>query len=157
MLINGSNFQSNATITIHDPQNNPYVRTPTFVSSGQLSHQFNDGSDPGTWTVFVTNPDGQVSNTWSFSVRARVPAPAISNLSPPSYPSSGSSQTMLINGSNFLSLHAALPIYPQNNPYVRTPTFVSSGQLSHQFNDGSDPGTWTVFVTNPDGQVSNTW
>jgi hypothetical protein len=68
MLINGSNFQSGATVTFHDPQGNPYVRTPTFVSSSQLSHSFNDGSDAGTWTVYVTNPGGKTSNTWSFSV-----------------------------------------------------------------------------------------
>jgi hypothetical protein len=68
MLINGSNFQSGATITYHDPQGNPYVRTPTFVSSGQLSYGFNNGSDRGTWTVFVTNPGGQTSNTWNVTV-----------------------------------------------------------------------------------------
>ena len=69
MLINGSNFQSGATLTFHDPQGNAYVRTPTFVSSSQLSHSFNDGSDAGTWTVLVTNPNGQTSNTWSFTVK----------------------------------------------------------------------------------------
>ena len=65
MLINGSNFQSGATVTFHDPQGNPYVRTPSFVSSRQLSHQFNDGSDAGTWTVFVTNPDGPGAARWA--------------------------------------------------------------------------------------------
>src|SRR6266542_874539 len=88
MLINGSNFVSGATITYHDPQGTPYVRTPTFVSSSQLSHSFNNGNDPGTWTVFVTNPNGQTSNTWNFTVTAA--APVISGLSPASYPTSSS-------------------------------------------------------------------
>ena len=155
MLINGSNFQSGATITFHDPQGNAYGRTPAFVSSSQLSTQFNDASDVGTWTVFVTNPGGQTSNTWSFSVTAS--APSISSLSPASYAASGSDQAMLINGSNFQSGATITFHDPQGNAYGRTPAFVSSSQLSTQFNDASDVGTWTVFVTNPGGQTSNTW
>ncbi|MGO9228557.1 MAG: hypothetical protein ACLQKA_05005, partial [Bryobacteraceae bacterium] len=49
-------------------RNPGYLRTPTFVSSSQLSNQFNDNNDAGTWTVYVTNPSGQTSNTWSFTV-----------------------------------------------------------------------------------------
>ena len=72
MLINGSNFQSGATLTFHDPQGNAYAgRATTFNSSGQLSHPFNNGNDPGTWTVFVVNLDGQSSNTVNFTVTAR--------------------------------------------------------------------------------------
>src|SRR5439155_86866 len=96
MLINGSNFVSGATLTFHDPQSNTYAgRGATFNSSSQLSHPFNNGNDAGTWTVFVVNPDGQTSNTWSFTVTAA--APSISGLSPSSYPASSSGQTMLIN------------------------------------------------------------
>lgn len=39
------------------------------VSSSQLSHWLNDASDAGTWTVFVSNPDNQTSNIWSFTVQ----------------------------------------------------------------------------------------
>ncbi len=69
MTIDGTNFQSGATLTFYDPQDNQYVRSASFVSSTQLTHEFNDASDPGTWTVFVTNPDGQTSNAVSFSVQ----------------------------------------------------------------------------------------
>ena len=155
MLINGSNFQSGATVTFHDPQGNSYLRTPTFVSSVQLSNQFDDNSDVGTWTVFVTNPNGQTSSTWSFAVTAA--APSISGLSPTTYPASTNNQTMLINGSNFQSGATVTFHDPQGNSYLRTPTFVSSVQLSNQFDDNSDVGTWTVFVTNPNGQTSSTW
>jgi RHS repeat-associated protein len=258
MTINGSNFQSGATVTFHDPQGNSYVRTPTFVSSSQLSHAFNNDSDVGTWTVFVTNPNAQTSNTLSFTVTtsatlpgaptdlsafagngqvglgwnapssnggaaitnyrvfrgtnssntlivtsggcanlgvalgctdtgltngqsyyyivsavnsvgqgapsngvtatpvAPVQAPSISGLSPSSYAASNSNQTMTINGSNFQSGATVTFHDPQGNSYVRTPTFVSSSQLSHAFNNDSDVGTWTVFVTNPNAQTSNT-
>jgi hypothetical protein len=158
MLINGSNFQSGATLTFHDPQGSPYAgRATTFISSSQLSNPFNNGNDAGTWTVFVTNPSGQTSNTWTFTVTA-APAPSISGLSPNWYPTSSSAQTMLINGSNFQS-GATLTFHdPQGNPYAgRATTFVSSNQLSHPFNNSNDAGTWKVFVTNPDGRASSTW
>ena len=155
MLINGANFENGVTLTFYDPQNNVYSgRATTFVSSSQLSATFNNASDPGTWTVFVTNPNGQTSNTLSFSVTAS--APTISSLSPSSYPSNNTNQSMLINGANFQSGATLTFQDPQNNIYSgRATTFVSSSQLSATFNDGSDPGTWTVFVTNPNGQTSN--
>lgn len=43
MTIDGSNFVSGCTITYHDPQSNVYTSTPTFVSSSQLTHSFNNG------------------------------------------------------------------------------------------------------------------
>jgi hypothetical protein len=43
----------------------------TLHSGSQISYQFNDtifvGGALGTWTVTVTNPDGQSSNTWNFT------------------------------------------------------------------------------------------
>ena len=158
LLINGSNFQSGATVTFHDPQGTPYARTPTSVSSSQLSNQFDDNSDVGTWTVFVTNPDTQTSNTCSFSVTAVAAAPSISNLSPSSYPSNNDNQTMTINGSNFQSgatlnfVTSAGNTIPSNASKL---TLVSSSQISYQFNDGSTPGTWSVTVVNPDTQQSS--
>jgi len=68
MTVNGSNFRNGATLTFHDPQGDQYVRSATYVSGNQLTHQFNDASDVGTWNVFLTNPDGQTSNTVYFQV-----------------------------------------------------------------------------------------
>ena len=238
---------SGATLTFHDPQGNPYPgRGTTFISSSQLTHPFNNGSDAGQWTVFVVNPDGQTSNTWSFTVTAAVPgvpaltltpecsgtasqirlnwtaasgatsydvyrnfavyatgvtgtqyintvvtpgtaysysvlarnssgstgsatqsatapncvasAPVINGLSPASYPASGSGQTLTVNGSNFVSAATLTFHDPQGNPYPgRGTTFISSSQLTHPFNNGSDAGSWNVQVINPDGQASNIW
>jgi hypothetical protein len=134
------------------PQGTAYTNKPTtFLSSSQLSAQFNNGNDPGNWTVFVTNPDSQTSNTVSFTVTATAPAPALSGVSPSSYPANNNNQTMLVNGSNFQS-GATLTFHdPQGTAYTNKPTtFLSSSQLSAQFNNGNDPGNWTVFVTNPD-------
>jgi hypothetical protein len=72
ITVNGSNFQSRATLTFHVPQGNTYPSVAsklTFVSSSQISYQFDNASDKGTWTVYVTNPDSKSSNRWSFTVR----------------------------------------------------------------------------------------
>src|SRR5205814_353219 len=117
----------------------------------------NNGNAAGTWNVTVVNPDGQSSNTVNFTVTATIPAPAISGLSPASYPASGNPQTMLINGSNFQN-GATLTFHdPQGN------TYAAPGASSHSlrdalpmFNNGNAAGTWNVTVVNPDGQSSNT-
>ena len=159
MTINGSNFQSGATLTFVPPEGGSIASTAsklTFVSSSQLSYQFNDGSDAGTWSVTVNNPGGQVSNSVSFTVTAG--APVISGVSPTSYAGSNNNQTMTINGSNFQSGATLTFVPPEGGTIASTAsklTFVSSSQLSYQFNDGSDAGTWSVTVDNPGGQVSN--
>jgi len=39
------------------------------VSSSQLSYQFNDGNDVGTWTVMVNSPDNTLhSSAVAFTV-----------------------------------------------------------------------------------------
>jgi hypothetical protein len=56
-------------LTFQDPQGDVYSgRATSFVSSSQLSATFNNGNDPEAWTVFVTNPDTQTSNTVTFTV-----------------------------------------------------------------------------------------
>ena len=154
LLINGSNFVSGATVTFHDPQGNAYPRSATFVSASQLSNQFDDANDSGTWTVSVTNPDSQTSGTFNFTVTATSSVPTVSGVSPSPVPSSNSNQTLLINGSNFVS-GATVTFYdPQGNAYPRSASFVSASQLSNQFDDANDAGTWKVSVSNPNGQIS---
>ena len=159
MTINGSGFQSGATLLFHDPQNNPYTSDPnklTFISSSQISYQFNDGTDPGTWNVTVNNPDGGSSGPANFQVTA-ASSPTISSISPSSYPSDNNNHAMAILGTNFQSGASLVFHDPQGNPYYSSPaklTFVSSSEIDYQFNDQSDPGTWNVTVNNPDGGAS---
>jgi hypothetical protein len=168
LTIYGGNFQSGNIVQFKwgvPPNSGVWNNgsTPTINSASQMTTSMNPGTATDTIYVRVCRSASQTttadcsSGAQSVAVTAAVAAPSISALSPSSYPVSGSNQTMLINGSNFRSGATVTFHDPQGNPYVRTPTFVSSSQLSHQFNDGSDAGTWTVFVTNPNGQTSNTW
>jgi hypothetical protein len=157
LTINGSNFQSGATVTYHDPQGNSYPgRNATFVSSSQLTDSaFNDASDGGTWTVTVVNPGGTSSSAFSFTVSAA--SPSVSSVSPNPVPASSSAQSLTINGSNFQSGATLTYHDPQGNSYPgHSATFVSSSQLKDPaFNNASDTGTWTVTVINP-GSSSST-
>ena len=84
-------------------------------------------------------------------------APIIDSLNPPSYVSSGSYESMTIYGSNFQNNCSLMFTFPDKtlNPSARSVTFVSNNQLSYQFNNKNDVGTWAVQVKNPDGQTSN--
>ena len=95
--------------------------TATFVSSSQLSHQFNDNSDVGNWTVCRHEPERQ--NLEYLDLRGdSSPRAMMSFLTPSS--SSMATPTMLINGSNFQSGVERQHHDPQGNAYVRTATFI---------------------------------
>lgn len=78
ITIYGSNFKpagdANAsTLTFHDPANNPYVRTPVFVSSSQLQYNITVQSATGTWSVSVLNAGQPASNVKTFQVNTPPP------------------------------------------------------------------------------------
>jgi hypothetical protein len=61
MKLLGSNFQSGDTLTFVDPEGGSIGSTAaklTFVSSGEIDYQFNDGADSGSWNVRVNSPSG---------------------------------------------------------------------------------------------------
>ena len=152
MELFGSNFGSGDTLTFIDPQGTSHASGAaklTVVSSTEMEYQFNDGGDPGLWTVLVNSPDGTAhSGAYSFTVAA----PSLSSVSPTSYPASTSSQIMEIFGSNFGSGDTLTFIDPQGTSYASGAaklTVVSSTEMEYQFNDGGDPGTWTVELNSP--------
>jgi Domain of unknown function (DUF1906) len=76
MELFGSNFVSGDTLTFVDPQNDIYAnRAATYVSSGELEATFNNGDDPGIWTVEVNSTSGN-SSTVSFTVSGNSPGNA---------------------------------------------------------------------------------
>src|SRR5207253_2087942 len=71
----GTNLAIGDKLTFVDPQGHVFAnRAPTIVSGTQLEYSFNDGNDPGTWTVQVNGPSGN-SNAFSFQVNAAAPPP----------------------------------------------------------------------------------
>ena len=79
MTVYGNNFQNGASLTFIDPEGTPFPSKQSklsFVSDTELQYGFNDGSDAGPWSVTVSNPDQQTSNSLTFTVNT--PNPAIS-------------------------------------------------------------------------------
>jgi uncharacterized protein YxjI len=155
MDLYGSNFASGDTLTFVDPQGNVYAnRLPTVVASNHLQYSFNDGNDPGTWSVQVISAAGN-SASYSFSVAAAVQAPSLSSVSPTSYSADTNQHTMDLYGSNFASGDTLTFVDPQGNVYAnRVPTLITSAHLQYSFNDGNDPGTWSVQVISSAGNSS---
>jgi len=151
MMIYGSNFQSGATLTFTAPTGSTINSTSsklTFISSGQINYQINNANNTGTWSVKLTNPDGQVSNTLNFTVQAAgSSSPVISSLSFTSVPADSIDQTLVIYGDNFVTGNVVK--YRWLNPIgsnTATASVISASQLSAAFNPSNVTNTIYVKV-----------
>ena len=155
--INGTGFTSSSTVTLRSPFQTYPNQLTASKTANQIVMQVNLGTTAAQWTVEVLN-GSQSSGQFPFQVTAPSTAPAISNISPNSYPASNSNQTMTISGSNFQN-GATLTFDPPSGANIPSTasklTFGSSSQISYQFNNGSDVGTWMLRVNNPNGQSSS--
>jgi hypothetical protein len=86
-------------------------------------------------------------------------APTISSVSPNPVTGSTSAQTVTINGTNFVNKPTVFVTWSGGSSTLSSGqvTFLSSTQLQMSINVQNDPDTWTVRVTNPNGQASNTF
>jgi hypothetical protein len=143
LTLNGTNFLASSTVTY-----NGVGHTATFVSSTQLTISLSatDQATAGSYAVVVTNPGpgGGASSPLNFAVGN--PQPSLSSLSPASAVVGAASQTLSLNGTNFLA--SSTVTY---NGVGRTATFVSSTQLTISLSatDQATAGSYAVVVTNP--------
>jgi hypothetical protein len=92
------------------------------------------------------------------SVVSTFGTPSISSISPESYTTTTSLQTMTISGSGFPRDATLSFLPPTGTPIQSTASrliYVSTTQLSYKFNSGGDAGSWNVVVVTPDGHRSN--
>ena len=143
LTINGTNFVSTSTVTY-----NGAPHSASFVSATQLTITLStsDQSTAGTCAVVVTNPapGGGASSPVNFTVNN--PVPGITSLSPASATAGAASQTLTINGSNFVSTSTVT-----YNGAPHSASFVSATQLTITLStsDQATAGTCAVVVTNP--------
>ena len=135
--------------------------TATPVANYTVNQWLVDGAVVQTGSTSYTLPNIQAIHSVTVSFKANtapVTPPAISNVSPPAYPASNANQTMTINGSSFQNGATLTFVNPQGGNIPSTAsklTFVSARQITYQFNNASNAGTWNVRVNNPDGQSSD--
>jgi len=143
LIINGTKFLSTSTVTY-----NKAAHTATYVSSTQLKITLStsDQATAGTYAVVVTNPTpgGGASNSMIFTVDNS--KPTITSLSPTSATAGAAAQTLIIDGTKFLSTSTVT-----YNKTAHTATYVSSTQLKIALStsDQATAGTYAVVVTNP--------
>src|SRR5205085_9295651 len=79
--ISGTNFVSKPTVFVTWTGGSKTLSSTqvTFTSSTQLQMSIQLGAVADTWSVRVTNPDGQISNTKSFTVNAGISALSITS------------------------------------------------------------------------------
>ena len=125
----------------------------TFVNSNGLTVSAVLGTTGQTWSVVVTNPNGESSNNASLTVDA---PPAITSLSPNPMTASASNQTLTIDGSGFQSGAKVLMTAAGKTTTYSGSSISSTGatQLKVTVNVGTAAQTWTVEVENPDGGLS---
>jgi len=153
LTISGTNFASTSTVTYHG-----VVHAVTHISATQLRITLStaDQATAGTHPVVVTNPSpgGGASNTLNFTVNN--PKPAITTMSPASAMAGGASQTLTINGTNFVSTSTVT-----YHGVVHAVTHVSATQVKITLStvEQAAPGIYPVVVTNPSpgGGTSNSY
>ncbi len=138
----GANFVSGATVNW-----NGVSRPTVYVSSTKLTATINasDVASAGTFPVTVTNSDGSgISNPVNFTVNN--PVPTVGSLSPTSAIAGGSSFTLTVTGTNYLS--SSVVNWAGS---ARAIIYVSGTKLTCTINaaDIAVAGTFKVTVTNP--------
>ena len=166
--LDGSNFQSGATVTLVKRGYRNITATNVNVwSSSRITCTFSLPSsvDSGSWDVVVTNPDGQYGiSTNLFIIRASVtptetlmPAGGIeiTRITPTFAASSNSTVDILVFGSNFQNSISAKLNQSGKADITAYRTYVldiTHTQMRCYFNlPHNARGIWTLILTNPDG------
>ncbi len=110
----------------------------------------------------ANTPGGLLSRNVSFLQRDEAAPPSITRISPNPVTGSELPKTITIEGADFLnkptvSLRWTFPPLPPTGGYIvpdAQVTFVSSTQVQVSIKTTTAADTWTVQVTNPDGQTS---
>jgi len=151
LTVNGGNFVSNSVVRVNGAN-----RTTTFISATQLSAAI-PASDlaVGAYlsiTVFSPTPGGGSAGPLTFTVNN--PLPAISSISPNPVVAAGSSFTLTVNGSGFVS---GSVVQFDGSPLPTT--FLSATQVKAQVPNTDivkvGQHTITVFNPAPGGGTSN--
>jgi hypothetical protein len=90
---------------------------------------------------------------------APIPPPQINSIAPNPVPASASQQIVTINGSNFVSKPTVTLTWTGQSNYTvpsAQVAYVSAAQVQMAITVSTTPDNWTVKITNPDGQSSNT-
>jgi hypothetical protein len=159
VTVAGSNFLAGLTVSLTDPTGVTSTFEATAIhsfqaSAFQISPTF---GIPGQYTLLVRNTTGETSQPFTFVVQssANGPTPHIDAVSPSTPSHSGAPQVLAIDGSGFaqgLTVTVLDPMGQMVNDVSVGAVSATSIQISATL---GQTGIYTVFVTDPTGQTSN--
>ena len=153
ITVTGSNFQNGATVGIDSGGS---ISNVTRISSSTITFRltaFTSADAVGTRTIIITNPDGTKALGTIAITTSDIKVTGVS----PSSVGSGSTSSMTINGSGFLT-GASISISSAAGTVNGNPS-VSANAITFNFTAGSTSsavGNWTITVINPDGGTATT-
>ena len=138
-----------------------FVAATTTLQSAQFACSRGSNIQSANLTCIV-NLGGQAVNpspTWPVICPALTPIePTISSVSPNPVIGANQSQSITINGANFVDRPRIILTWTGQSGYELTSsqiTFVSASQLRMLINTTNAPDQWTVRAVNPNGASSN--
>jgi pimeloyl-ACP methyl ester carboxylesterase len=155
----GSNFQPNLMVTVTFPSGGTSTLSGTQIrsltpSSFVMRATLNGG---GTWSIQVTNPDGGISRTYSFTVVSTGSAPEIKAINPASPIAGAADQKITVTGINFQPGLKVGVVFPNG----AGTTLQGSGQIQDVSLTSftmvitlNGEGNWGIRVLNLDGSQS---
>jgi pimeloyl-ACP methyl ester carboxylesterase len=156
----GSGFASGLNVTVTFPGGGSSILSGAqIVGVGQNSFQMlvDFSGIPGQYSIRVTNPNGQSSNSFTFTVVRS--SPAIAGITPASPPATAGDQQVAVSGSGFQPGLSVLVRFPSGGSSILSGSqilFASQSSFVMLINFSGIPGTYSIQVFNPDGVSSNT-
>lgn len=161
VTISGRNFVSGLTVELTSPAGASTtlerseiqaLQTTSFQMTATLSMA-------GAYVIRAKNPSGDQSDPFSFIVQAEAGgnAPHIDSVSPTSVIHSANLQVFAVTGANFSSALSVTLLDPSGQPLSVNGAIVGT-VLPESFQIGvtlTQTGTYTLTVTNPTGETSN--
>jgi PKD repeat protein len=156
--LQGNGFQPGATVVLKMTGRSDIPMTGVDVdSASKITGNFNlSGATSGTWTVVVTNDDGQSSGGIPVSFNITNPAPTLVSVQPAAGLNNGPVVITNLSGTNFLP-GASVSLSRTGSPDIEADpvTVETSRKISCTVDiTGAEPGLWNITVMNPDGQVA---
>jgi len=159
ITIDGSYFQSGATVAFSGTGVTVLTVPATFVGATQLTVSINVGAAAATGfrNVTVTNPDmlaGTGNNKFEVLASGGSPSPSISSVVPAQGNQGATGLVITLQGQNFIS--GAVVTFSNANITVTNTQFVNSSQVDVTINiaAGASTGAGTVRLTNPDAKFA---
>jgi hypothetical protein len=161
VTVSGRNFVSGLTVDLTDPMGGSRtIERSDILALQPTSFQLIATlAVAGAYSLRIKKPSGDQSDPFSFVVQSQAGGnpPHIDSVSPSSVVHNASTQVIAVAGSNFSSAINVTVVDPSGQPLGMNNAIIGV-VLPNAFQIGvvlTQIGTYTLYVTNPTGEVSN--